>query len=103
MLHHQDVRPCVCQEASQNPRARDSARRSLSSWLDRYSSHIPAIITVLTAFIVTRLAIFGVIALSLVTVGIDRGLPMPRNAPPLLAGLLRWDSQHYAYIRLVAE
>ena len=98
VLHHQDVRPDVCQEASQSLRARDSAKRSLSGLLDRYSSHIPAITTVLTAFIVTRLAIFGVIALSLVTVGIDRGLPMPRNAPPLLAGLLRWDSQHYAYI-----
>jgi len=98
VLHHQDVRPAVCQEASRNPRAPDSATRSQPNWVERYSPHIPAITTVLTTFIVTRLAIFGVIALSLVTVGMDRGLPMPRNAPPLLAGLLRWDSQHYAYI-----
>jgi len=98
VLHQQDVRPTVCQEASQSLRARDGAKRSLPNWLDQYSLHMPAITTVFTAFIVTRLAIFGVIALSLATVGIDRGLPMPRNAPPLLAGLLRWDSQHYAYI-----
>jgi len=98
MFHHQDMRPTMSREARQSPRACNGAKRLPRSWVDRYSLHIPAIATVCMAFIVTRLAIFGVIALSLVTVGTDSGLPMPRGAPPLLAGLLRWDSQHYAYI-----
>lgn len=66
--------------------------------LHRYAAYAPAIASVLAAFVVTRGAIGGVIALSLATVRTDSGLPMPPGAPPFLAGLLRWDSQHYAYI-----
>lgn len=98
MLYRRDNQTVAASERARSPQARYIVWRWLLGRLDRYSAYGPAVVSVLTAFLVTRLVIFGVIAASLVTVRVDQGLPMPRNAPPLLAGLLRWDSQHYAYI-----
>lgn len=56
--------------------------------------------TIVGAWLSTRAVLWLVIAVTLVTIRVDVGLPVPRGTPPPLVGLLRWDSQIYAAIAL---
>lgn len=65
----------------------------------RWSAYAPVVMTVLAAFLVTRIILFAAIALSMASIHTDAGTPpVAHSAPSLLMGLLRWDSLHYAHI-----
>ncbi len=75
--------------------SRQNVACNIKAWCVARSSAISA---VLVAFLLTRVTIGAVIAVSLVYIKLDPTMPVPQGAPPILWGLLRWDSLHLAHI-----
>ncbi|MDQ2829331.1 MAG: glycosyltransferase family 39 protein [Chloroflexota bacterium] len=95
MLYRQSwweqARTCAARLAG----SRQNVACNIKAWCVARSSAISA---VLVAFLLTRVTIGAVIAVSLVYIKLDPTMPVPQGAPPILWGLLRWDSLHLAHI-----